>query len=186
MKRVGMAAVLGSLAAVVLLASSSWACTAVARVEFEGGNAGVPGSQATLRGNAFEAGAPVELHWNGADGPVIARAVGPAFSVPITIPDVAPGPFYVVGVQRDAKGKVWRVPAAFQVLAPGERPASLPVMAGEAVGLSEPVPSDDGSSTTMALGVGLLSLGGVGLAVSSAVVAVRRRRVAVARIDDRS
>lgn len=180
-----MASILGSLVVVMVLAGSSWACTAVARVEFEGGNAGLAGSQATLRGTAFEANAPVEVHWNAVDGPVIARAAGPAFSVPITVPDVAPGPFYVVGVQRDAEGTVWRVPAAFQVLAPGEPAPAPPALASRPAGLSVPAPGKDGSPTTMALGVGLLSVGGAGLAAAAAVFAVRRRRVAVARIDDR-
>lgn len=181
MKRSAIAAAAGCMIAVGAWAGAAWACTAVASVDVEG-RSGAPGSKQVVKGLAFGDG-EVELRWNAPDGALLAKATGPAFSVPVTIPESAPGVYYLVGVQRDAGGKVWKAPASFEVLAPGDV-AAQPSSVNAGAGLAASSAADRGTSP-LALGVGLLVAGAVVLVAGITVVQVRVRRRAPAVVDAR-
>ncbi|MDQ4070981.1 MAG: hypothetical protein M3203_16150, partial [Actinomycetota bacterium] len=62
---------------------------------------GPPGSPFTVTGTGF-ALEVVEIHWGSQDGPLLATAVGPEFTVEATVPDDAPaGSHAVVAVAGD-------------------------------------------------------------------------------------
>ena len=95
-------------------AALAWACTPKSYIDFSA-TSGHPGDTVAVTGKGFVSG-PVEIHWNGATGPVLATAAGPDFTVKITIPQVAPGVYYPHGVARDADGQITGdAPRAFQV-----------------------------------------------------------------------
>lgn len=176
MKRSAIAAATGCLIAVVAWAGVAWACTAVASVDIEG-RSGAPGSRQMVRGLKFEAG-PVELRWNAVDGPLAATATGPRFSVPVAIPENARGVLFLVAVQHRPNGKVWQAPDSFEVLAPGESPSTPQAEVGPSIADTRPEGRTTGS--LMALGAGLLSIGGVVLVGAMVAVAqVRRRSTAI-------
>ncbi|MDP1805925.1 MAG: hypothetical protein Q8K72_12210, partial [Acidimicrobiales bacterium] len=81
---------------------------------------GPPGTAFVVTGTGFAA-LPVEIRWGGLSGPVIATAMGPAFSVPGVVPDSPPNSHPVLAVVTDG-GSVSTSSASFQVTA-GEAPA---------------------------------------------------------------
>lgn len=185
----------GGLFAVVLGAASlAWACTAQLGFDVDPGG-GVAGTPVTGSGDG--APGPVEIHWNGADGPVVATApVGPdgIFAVGFTIPEVAPGTYTVVATSNQG-GRAFASPASFQVTAAQAPtgPSTQTVAAdlwsgfGSADGLatnsdaSRVVGSSGGDGSQLAVGVGLLGSGLVALGAGFTVAEVRRRKAAVAR-----
>jgi hypothetical protein len=83
---------------------------------------GPPGTEFVISGTGF-ASAPVELHWGGQSGPIIASAVGPEFSVKATVPDAPPNSHPVVAVVTQGTS-VSTSSASFQVTT-GEVPAPV-------------------------------------------------------------
>lgn len=69
-------------------------------------------SVTTVYGAGFAAG-PVQVRWGSPTGPLLATAQGPTIAVPITVPNVAPGPYYVDAM--DGVGDVDFVSAVFSV-----------------------------------------------------------------------
>lgn len=170
-KRSGIVAGFGSVVAVLAWAGVAFACTAVAGVEVVGSR-GTPGSQTVVEGRRFEPG-PVQLRWNTADGPLLATATGPEFSVPVTVPDAPDGVAFVIAVQRDSKGTTWRVPGSLQV---GRGAAPAVVSAGASL-LDR---NADSGGSSMVPGVVLLSAGTALLAAGFATAEARRRRATAA------
>ena len=82
---------------------------------------GPPGTEFVVTGTGFAA-LPVEIRWGGLTGPVIATAVGPAFSVPAEVPDSPPNSHPVLAVVTDG-GSVSTSSASFQVTT-GDAPAA--------------------------------------------------------------
>ncbi|MGH9152218.1 MAG: hypothetical protein ACRD03_07460, partial [Acidimicrobiales bacterium] len=96
-RRAGMAAMV--VAALATGGSAmAWACTPSAHLVPISPATGEVGSRITVAGRAFHA-AEVAIHWGGADGPLLATATGPSFSVPVTVPPAAPGVYLVVAIQ---------------------------------------------------------------------------------------
>lgn len=81
---------------------------------------GPPGSAFVVTGTGF-ATLPVEIRWGGLSGPVIATAMGPAFSVPAVVPESPPNSHPVMAVVTDGSS-VSTSSASFQVTT-GEAPA---------------------------------------------------------------
>ena len=171
-------------AAMLLVASAAFACTNLAELNLSS-SAGQAGMQVTVTGSAFAKApknTPVELHWNGATGPLLASitpdAAGAIGPMNISIPsDAKPGYYVIVATQTEiATGlNPWGLPtrAGFQVVGPGATPA------GAAAPLS--TASSDGGGVsggfvalTAALGIGGLLLFGFGAAT---FVGTYRRRV---------
>lgn len=166
-----LAATSGAGAAVLMTASLAWACTGQPVMQLAGQAVGEPGSKVALNvlpSSALEA-SPVSVRWNALDGPELASAALPADggTLTVTVPDVAPGVYYLVLDAGDAG--VGR--AAYQVTNPAGAPA--PERAWD--------PGERPSSTTaapLAMGMGLLAVGLVGLAGFGLVAAARSRALA--------
>lgn len=80
---------------------------------------GPPGTEFVVTGTGFAA-LPVEIRWGGLSGPVIATAMGPAFSVTAVVPDSPPNSHPVMAVVTDGNA-VSTSSASFQVTG-GEAP----------------------------------------------------------------
>lgn len=109
-------AVAGAVLVATLIggASLAWACTRTTTVTLSP-SFGRPGSQTQVSGRGFVTpaggvGEPVEIRWNSTSGPVLGRAVGPNFSVTVTIPEAGDGVYYLLAIGTSARSQ-----ASFQV-----------------------------------------------------------------------
>lgn len=100
-RRIG-AVVLAALSAAVVGIGVAWACTPAAEISVSPAK-GKSNDTATVSGAQFKE-APVQIHWETVNGPVIGTAQGPSFSVAVTIPDSAPGTHYLVAYQPNGGG----------------------------------------------------------------------------------
>lgn len=157
----------GAGAAVILSAGTAWACTNLATLNLSSA-AGQVGENVTVTGSSF-AKAPVVLHWNAVNGPVLATVTPDqtgSISAPITIPAAQPGYYVLVATEMSHGQNAYGTPAraAFQVLAPGQR-ALLTPNAAQTAGVASSSPSSTGIvALTVALGVVGLALFGAGVA----------------------
>lgn len=118
--------VLGGLAVLLVAVGGrgAWACIPQARlVSIEPRSSGASGTEVTVKAVAFDAG-PAEVRWNASDGPRLATAVGPDFSVLVTIPPADEGLHTIVVLSRAPNGALGNAgSAAFQVTKPGSSAA---------------------------------------------------------------
>lgn len=139
---------------------------------------GPAGSQITVEGLHFLA-APIELRWNGVDGPLLqgaASASGPSFSATAIVPDEPPGLYALVVLSRRADGSIAdTAQVAFQltgsndgVVAPSPR-LGQPGISGQA----SPAESSLGDDVAWVVfaAAALVALGGAG-----GVILARQRR----------
>jgi hypothetical protein len=167
----------------LVAAAAAFACTNLAELNLSS-SSGQAGSQVTVTGSAFARAprnTPVDLHWNGVNGPVLATvtpdAAGAIGPMQLTIPaDAAPGYYVVVATQTEiATGlNPWGLPsrAGFQVLGPGAAPAAA--ASATSAGSSSSGVSGGFIALSVALGVSGLLLFAFGAAT---FVGVYRRRV---------
>lgn len=116
-RRAGLVAAAAGLM-IMGAASVAWACTQQAYIGSISPGSGPAGSRATITASRFNPG-PVQIRWNGTDGPLLATASGPSFSVGITIPDSRLGDYTVVAVQRQNDVIVGKASVPFQVTPAG-------------------------------------------------------------------
>lgn len=160
-------------AILIVVAGAAWACTAYRTLG--GPQSGPPLSQVTMTGTA-NAGSLAEIHWNSLDGPIVGRAIANSneqLSAQVTIPDVAPGIYYLMAVHHGT-GVVART--AFEVTSPNpvaSTSSQATVWDTQPGFVSTSAPSASGPG--LAVGVALLSVGVAGL-TAGAVVAVNSRR----------
>jgi len=126
-------AVVSAVAVSILFGSAfAWACTAQYTIFPLALQAGAPGSQVVVTGQA-DANRAVEVRWDSAEGPVLGMGVAAVeneefrFAVPVTIPDASPGVHYLMVMAKrdpgvhpweiDAEGR-WVTRAAFNLLPP--------------------------------------------------------------------
>lgn len=110
------------LAVVAFVATAAWACTAVPSVS-SGLRSGPAGIHVPLDGTGF-APADVEIRWNTPDGPIVGAAMGPDFSTTFTVPEVSPGIYYVVALQKGPDGSViGKASDTFELMATAGSPA---------------------------------------------------------------
>lgn len=174
-RRRSLMAGFGSLAAGVVFVTAAYACTPSAQIGLSS-DAGMAGTETTVTGSNFVVDRPVELRWNTIDGAVLATATGPSFKVPVKIGDNAPGVGYVVAVQHDVDGRIWKAPAAFEVTL-----ENRPTPRSDFAGSSGQTGGDEDSLSK--LGIGLLAVGSVTVLGGFAMAeARRRRRVAVSDV----
>ncbi|MGI8425933.1 MAG: hypothetical protein ACR2FO_03380 [Actinomycetota bacterium] len=124
-------AVVATLALAILAGSAAaWACTPQYTIFPLSLQAGAPGSQVVVTGQA-DAKRAVEVRWDSAEGPVLGSASAAGedqefrYSVPVTIPEASPGVHYLMVLAKrdpgvhpwevDAQGR-WVARAAFNVL----------------------------------------------------------------------
>lgn len=133
-------AVAGAVALVAVglgCASVAFACSTTTVQITSGSASGTVGSQYQVSGEAFGSSqyGPVEIRWNSITGNQLASAPGPSFSVPVTIPKVAPGLYYIVAVQHaladnSVAGKS-TVPYRVVASPPEPTPAPAPAPSGD-------------------------------------------------------
>lgn len=177
-KRVGVA--VGTMAgAVICVAGMAFACTVAPQVSYSlYPESAAPDQTVTVEGKAVNSREPVDIRWNSAKGPILATAVAinGAFSVPVTIPEVANGVYSLMLVTTDAGvGRTaLEVTAAPGVAAPAETNAQL--WPKTLTGTADPAPG----GAPGRLGVALLAIGLAGLSAGSVVAVTHRRRVSAA------
>lgn len=178
MRSTGSRVIAAAALGIVGWTGTAYACSALPQVYSLLPEVASAGETVQVEGRAVRSAAPVEIRWNGVGGPVLASVtpVGGFLSVPVRVPDVAPGIYSLTLVTRDAG--VAR--AAFEVTGgPGSAPAapsSVALWPTSAAGdlLTAPV-----SSAPAPVGVVLLSVGLVGLFAGSTVALLRRRLVPI-------
>jgi hypothetical protein len=162
--------VLTAVGLALSMASVAWACTA--QVNVVGPLSGPSGSEVTVKGGAAPANAQVHILWNGLDGQRLATAPTNGagdFSTAVTVPQVAPGVYFMVIASDDASEGVARM--AFEVT-PGAGSQRVLASAPDAVTSSGSQSSDSG----VAVGAALLAVGVVALFSGFTFAAVRRSR----------
>ncbi len=133
--RRGVAGALSALAVMVVGAGLAWACTPAAYL-FLSKTGAAPGTTITISGKEFAPG-PVEIEWTGAPAAERTMATGPSFSVPVAVPDIEPGVYYVQATALDDFGGIeGQATRAFKVSVPA--PAPTP---GRTEARPEPAPN---------------------------------------------
>lgn len=188
-RRSGVLAGAGLVAAVVAATSIAWACTAWTGMYPLSEPAGPSGTEVTVRGTSPVAG-PVEIRWDGLKGKVLgvtqaaAREQGGEFVADVKIPKAAPGVHYVVVVSSGQGG--WSraafkipgkaAPAVADLTPAGDRAEVNPLLTAEPL-WSPPEPQATRSSNPAVMaGMVLLSVGMVAMVVSFGVAGIRRSR----------
>lgn len=163
------------VAAMLAFAAVAFACTASNLVSLST-PVGAPGTAVSVSGVVLSDN-DVVVRWNGADGPVLARATAADFrsgAFNFSVPDVAPGYYVVTSVQDDAHGNEMIARAAFQVVGPGGQ-----VVPGQPAAFGAPVhndPASTGLTLALGFGAGLAGLGLLGAGGMAAAGNARRRR----------
>jgi len=183
-----LASVLAALSALAV-ASVAWACTQTATISIRPAS-GPTGGPVMVSGQDFGS-TPVEIRWNGAEGPVLATASGPQFSVAVSPPAGAAPDVYVIEAVQTVGQIRYKISAALDLRAtrgPGSgtvRPSDSSLWSGFAVdrnGISAraqapaATTSDSGSR---GLGLGLASAGLIGSLGAGAFL--MRKRTAAAK-----
>jgi len=165
-----MASGIVALTAAAVTGAAAFGCTALATISSATAAAPV-GNSVALTGSSFSgaaAAAPVIFHWNGVNGPEVARATPNAagdVSTNFTVPKADAGYHTIVATQQNAKGEaVYGTPArqSFQVVGPDGRAPAAPAVAQPP---ASPTTSSDSSGVaalTFALGAAGLALFGAG------------------------
>lgn len=178
--------VFGILAGALCLASVAWACTFAPSIMALSAREAPKGSEVTMSGQGVVPERSVELRWNAVDGARLAQTTADRsgqFSVKGLIPDVAPGVYSLMvvadgaGVGRAALEVTGDAADSAQVAAAPLLSQSQPI-APAWTGVDRPGTESDGTSSTMPVGVGLLTIGLVVLSAGSAVAVLRKRRAA--------
>lgn len=165
-------------AAALVTASVAWACTSQASSFGLDALAAPSGSEIRATGEAVVADAtPLTIRWNSASGPVVAEVTSSdEFSVPVRIPDVSPGVYYLVAVSGDTA----MARAAFEVTGDAiAAPAPADSAWSTSRDLNPGTSGGNGVDSSLVAGMVLLSLGLVGLAGGFTVATARRRKATV-------
>ncbi len=155
-----------AIVAMAFTAVAAMACTNLATLNLSsasgsvGDTVTVTGSSFSVPRNAGDPVIPVVLHWNAADGPVLAEATPDSagnISASFTVPEGEPGYYVLVATQKNAEGvDQYGTPAraSYQILGPNGESVVQPA------GSETPAVATEPSSTGMiALTVGLGVLG---------------------------
>lgn len=155
---------LTALTTVAVVAAKASACVPQPLIVVSPKSSGPPGAQVTVDG--FAMNGLVEIRWNAIDGPLLAEGEGPVFSVPVTVPETDEGVYTLLALERDANGGLGSTArSSFEVTggsgsSPPRRSQSSPVATSQGRSgsstLSLPV------ATVVAVGMGLVVLGGIG------------------------
>ncbi len=167
MARLGRLTVIAGLLLVVVSGGSlARACLPQPLISLQPKSSGPPGAEITV--NARTINDRAEIRWNAPDGPLLGTATGPAFSVPITIPDVPRGLYTLVVIERQPDGGLGSSgTAAVAVIEPGDVPPGNSSSAAEPnVGSTTNLVSQDSAWSRTPLwliaGLGLLVLAFIG------------------------
>lgn len=170
-----LAGTAAALLAAVGAPAVAFGCTAVPEIQ-----AGIFNGPALSRTAVSVSGfgtAPVQVHWNTVEGPVLATLAGPVASGQITVPASSPGVYYLIAVQQ-TPGSFQKAVTSFEVSGPAG--AAAPDSAVPAASLPDAATfggqTSDGLSA-VATGLVVLSAGVFVLMAGVCVAELRRRRV---------
>ena len=199
---------LGACALVMAVSGFAWACTPVihtsigsvtppggipAKVEPGAQVAAAPGSKLdliSLNGGS----APVEVRWNGADGPLLATSASGNMATSIQVPaDEQPGVYFVVVVAKDPSGiiiskssttvSVTASPgtaSANQAKVSSDLWSGLSGNPGSAESIaSGTAPASSGSTSGIWMGAALVGVGALSLVSVLALGRAKRKRSAI-------
>lgn len=155
---------------VLLGAAAAWACVPQPIISSVQPRAsGQAGGQVTVVGDNFDQ-APVEIRWNGVQGPLLGTSNGPSFSIPVTIPDDVEGLYVLTALSRQPGGGVGGTArASFQLLGAAADPAAIPDLTQE----PDPPPvSSPGIGVVAGVTLGVFAVG----ALTSVLGSRLRRR----------
>lgn len=164
-KRLCIALAMASAAIAVSSAGAIWACVPQPRlVSVQPRSSGPPGSQVTVEGLGFDPGR-AEVRWNSSDGLLLATAMGPDFSQPVTIPDHPEGLYHLIVLSREPGGAIGSAAAAaFAITGVGRSPGT-PVPGGVNTAVPTTVGSHSKPGRPLGFALGglvLVILGGLG------------------------
>lgn len=173
--------VAGVTAVLLGLAGAASACVPQPLVTLQPRESGPAGSEVTV--NAVSVAGEAEIRWNGTDGPLLAKATGPAFSTPMKVPDAEPGLYAVVVLERTRSGSVGSTArASFLVTGPDSDPGTGSAAPGRPGAPPETVASPPGDSSAdddgVPIGVALAAGGGLAVLGGIGGVTIGRRRSA--------
>lgn len=158
-----------SAAVPVCVAAAAWACVPQPLLSLDPSGSGPAGSEVTVVGNDIS-GASAEIRWNGPEGPLLAKASGRTFSVPVKVPDVPEGLYTLMVIGRLVDGTVSGTGrASFLVTGADGSVSGAAATASPSANVSSGTSSSDVSPGLVAGGAGLLGLG------TAAGVALSRR-----------
>lgn len=114
------------LVAAVAVVGAAWACVPQPLVTVRPASSGPAGTEVTVEGLAVNGA--LEIRWNSVDGPRLATATGPSFSVQVTIPEAPPGLYSVIVLERKPDASLASTGrAAFLVTGADPMPSGKPV-----------------------------------------------------------
>lgn len=156
-------------AGIAVLGSAAFACTNLATMNLSSAQ-GKAGETVAVTGSSFGvaregANDPVQLHWNGLDGPVLAETVPNAvgsISASFVVPESSPGTFVVVATQRNAEGEdAFGTPAraTFEVVGAAGAAQPAPTATPAPLGAVETASATSGGLVALTIAVGALGLG---------------------------
>lgn len=116
---------LGVLALPLTVASLAWACVPRGTVTVSPASA-TTGSTVSVTATGFPRDVPVDVHWNGLDGPRLASGVGPTLTVNVTVPRVPAGAYVIAAATADEHASHSEGKAAFEVTGGDAGPAPAP------------------------------------------------------------
>lgn len=174
-----------AVAMLLMSAMAAFACTNLATLNLSE-SAGSPGTTIDLTGSAFSTGEgvqPVQIHWDGADGPVLGEATpdsSGAIETSVTVPEDAEPGFHVLVATQAQEGEdgelspAYGTPAraSFTIGAVND-PAEIADTGGAAAAAATP---EAGASTGLIALTAVLALGGIGLFGAGLGLFVRETR----------
>jgi hypothetical protein len=145
-------------AMVVVSGAFAWACIPYPIITVGPRSSGPAGADISVSGVSFAPG-QIEVRWNAIDGPVLATASDPDFSVNAKVPEVPEGMYAIVALTRDGDGGVSSLArASFLVARPGSSDAD-PALSPQRRGA--PREEDPNRLGLLLTGGGLVGLGGL-------------------------
>ena len=108
---------LGVLAVPLTVVSLAWACVPRGAATVNPTSA-PSGSTVSVAVSGFP-NTPVDVRWNGLSGPRVASGVGPAFTVDVTVPAVAPGAYVISAAVTDEHATHSEARVPFEVTGSG-------------------------------------------------------------------
>lgn len=172
-------------AMLLLSAMAAFACTNLATLNLSE-SSGAPGTNIDLTGSAFSTGEglqPVQIHWDGADGPVLGEATpdsSGAIETSVTIPEDAEPGFHVLVATQMQEGENGELSPAYGTPARASftigavnNPAEIADTGGSVAAATTP---EAGASTGLIALTAVLALGGIGLFGAGLGLFVRETR----------
>ena len=114
---------LGVLAVPLTAASLAWACVPRGTVTVSPTSA-PSGSTITVNASGFPQQTPIDVRWNGQNGPRLTTGMGPAFSAEVRVPSVAAGAYVISAATMDEHAAHSEGLAPFEVTGSANSPTA--------------------------------------------------------------